>query len=56
MKLECGPMPNVMASLLNIGGQMAIFWQFLRAVFSASHTQHVSDLHCKFTLRPHHVW
>jgi len=29
---------------------------FLRPVFSASHVQHVSDLHPKFALRPHHVW
>jgi len=29
---------------------------FLRPVFSASHVQHVSDLHLKFALRPHHVW
>jgi len=29
---------------------------FLRAVFSASRVQQVSDLHLKFTLRPHHVW
>jgi len=28
----------------------------LHAVFSASRAQHVSDLHSKFTLRPHHVW
>ena len=34
------------------GAQMATFWRFLRAVFSAGH---VSDLHSKFTLRPHHV-
>ena len=33
-----------------------LFGDFLRAVFSASRTQHVSDLHYKFTLRPHHVW
>ena len=33
-----------------------LFGDFLRAVFSASHVQHVSDLHYKFTLRPHHVW
>jgi len=33
-----------------------LFGDFLRAVFSASHEQHVSDLHSKFTLRPHHVW
>ena len=34
-------------------------WQFLatflRPVFSASRMQHVSDLHLKFALRPHHV-
>jgi len=28
---------------------------FLHPVFSASRTQHVSDLHSKFTLEPHHV-
>jgi len=32
------------------------FASFLRPVFSASHMQHISDLHSKFTLRPHHVW
>jgi len=35
-------------------------WQFLatflRPVLSASRAQHVSDLHSKFALRPHHVW
>jgi len=29
---------------------------FLRPVFSASRLQHISDLHSKFALRPHHVW
>ena len=29
---------------------------FLRPVFSASRLRHVSDLHLKFALRPHHVW
>jgi len=33
-----------------------IFGDFLRPVFSASRVQHVSDLHPKFALRPHHVW
>ena len=28
---------------------------FLRPVFSTSRVQHVSDLHPKFALRPHHV-
>jgi len=33
-----------------------LFGDFLRPVLSASRAQHVSDLHSKFTLRPHHVW
>ena len=38
------------------GIHMANFWPVLRPVFSASHAQHISDLHPKFALRPHHVW
>ena len=33
-----------------------VLCDFLRPVFSASRVQHVSDLHPKFALRPHHVW
>jgi len=33
-----------------------LFGDFLCAVFSVSHAQHVSDLHSKFTLKPHHAW
>ena len=29
---------------------------FLRPVFSSSRLQHISDMHSKFALRPHHVW
>jgi len=29
---------------------------FLRPVFSASRVHHISDLHSKFTLGPHHMW
>jgi len=29
---------------------------FLHPVFSASRVQHISDMHSKFALRPHHVW
>jgi len=29
---------------------------FLRPVFSASCVLHISDMHSKFALRPHHVW
>ena len=33
-----------------------IFRDFLHPVFSASRVQHVSDLHAKFAVKPHHVW
>jgi len=33
-----------------------IFGNFLRPVLSASRVQHISELHFKFALRPHHVW
>ena len=33
-----------------------IFGDFLGPAFPASHVQHVSDLHPKFALGPHHVW
>jgi len=29
---------------------------FLRPVFAASRLPHISDMHSKFALRPHHVW
>jgi len=29
---------------------------FLHPVFSASRVQHISDMHSKFALRPHHLW
>jgi len=35
--------------------QMAIFGDFLHSVLSVRRVQHVSDLHPKFELRPHHV-
>ena len=37
------------------GAQMAILATFLGPAFAASRQQHISDLHLKFTLRPHHV-
>jgi len=70
-KLECGPMPNVMAALPNIGGAsvqrrkvwltpttraMAHFWRLFGPAFPASHMQHISDMHSKFALRSRHVW
>jgi len=33
-----------------------IFGDFLGHAFPASYVQHISDMHSKFALRPHHVW
>ena len=33
-----------------------IFGDFWGPAFPASHVQHISDMHSKFALRPHHVW
>jgi len=35
------------------GAQMV---NFLHPVFPVSHVQHISELHSKFALMPHHVW
>ena len=42
--------------ILSDGAQMAIFSDFLRAAFSASRVQQISNQDSKFALRPHHVW
>jgi len=34
---------------------MAIFGDFFASCISASRVQHISDLHSKFTLGPHHT-
>jgi len=31
-------------------------WRFLRPVFSTGRVQHISYMHSKCALRPHHVW
>ena len=38
------------------GAQMAIFGVIFASCISASRAQHVSDMHSKFALWPHHVW
>jgi len=37
------------------GAQAANFWRFFASCISASHMQHISDMHSKFALRLHHV-
>jgi len=32
-----------------------IFGEFLGPAFPVSHVQHISEMHSKFALRPHHV-
>jgi len=31
-------------------------WRFFALCISASRVQHISDVHSKFALRPHHLW
>jgi len=38
------------------GAQTGIWGDFLGPAFPASPVQHISDLHSKFALRPHHVY
>jgi len=51
--------PIVDASVAKIWPDKVVRWcadgQFLRPVFAASCVQHISDLHSKFAIRPHHV-
>jgi len=50
---------SIHASAAKIQPDKVVRWcqndDFLRPVFSASHVQHISDMHSKFALRPHHV-
>jgi len=36
--------------------QLCADYDFLHPVFPASRVQHISDMHSKFALSPHHVW
>jgi len=51
---------SIHASAAKIQTDKVVRWcqngDFLSPVFSASHVQQISDMHSKFTLRPHHVW
>jgi len=56
------PIVDMCLSCEDIAGQSCamvprwqIFGNFLRPVYSASRVQHISDLHPKLALRPHHV-
>jgi len=50
---NCRCMRRYSPTKLCDGAKMAIF---LRPVFSTSRVQHISDMHSRFALRPHHVW
>ena len=51
---------SIHALVAKIQPDEVVWWcrdgDFLHPVFSASRVQHISDLHSKFALRPHHVW
>ena len=48
------------ASAAKIQPDKVVRWcqngDFLRPIFAASHVQHISHVHSKFALGPHHVW
>ena len=57
------PIVHMCLSCEDIAGQSCqwyadgdFFASFLRPAFPASRMQHISDLHSKFALGPHHVW
>ena len=50
---------SINASAAKIQPNKVVRWCqniFLRPVLSVSRVQHISDMHSKFALRPHHVW
>ena len=47
---------KIQSTKLCNGAQMMNFLPFFASCISASHVQHISDLHSKFALRPHYVW
>jgi len=51
---------SIHASAAKIQSDKVVRWckngDFLRPIFSVSCLQHISDMHSKFALRPHHVW
>ena len=55
---DCRYMPQMRRyspTKLCYGAQMANFWRFLGPAFPPSRAQHISELHSKFALGPHHV-
>ena len=53
MCLSCEDIARQICAMVH---RWRIFGDFLRPVFSTSRAQHISDLHSKFALTPHHVW
>jgi len=51
---------SIRASAVKIQPDKVARWcqngDLLHPVFAASRVQHISDMHSKFTLRPHRVW
>jgi len=51
---------SIHASVAELEPDKVVWWcadgRFLHPVFSVSRMQHISDLHSKFALRPHHMW
>jgi len=60
---SCFPIVDTCLSCKDIARESCVMvprWRFLaiflHPAFPGSRVQHISDLHLKFALRPHHVW
>ena len=53
--LSCEDIARQRCTTVPTGPHGDFIASFLRPVFPASRLQHISDLHSKFALRPHHV-
>jgi len=51
--VSCGDIARQSCAMVR---RRQFFASFLRPIFRASCVQHISDLHSKFALGPHHVW
>jgi len=51
--LHCKDIARQICAMLR---RWRILGEFFASCISASRMQHISDMHSKFALRPHHVW
>ena len=53
---SCLSCEDIARQICGMVSRWRFFGEFYDPAFPASRVQHISDLHSKFALRPHHVW